>query len=53
MVIVVYLVWPKELILQEIKSVLGFGRVSFDSSVNAYRYRVSTKKWYSQVSYFI
>lgn len=33
----------EELILQEIKSVLGFGRVYFDSSVDAYRYRVSTK----------
>lgn len=33
----------EESILQEIKSVLGFGRVYFDPSANAYRYRVSTK----------
>lgn len=33
----------EEPILQEIQSVLGFGRVYFDTSANAYRYRVSTK----------
>jgi len=30
-------------VLQEIKSVLGFGKVYFDSSANSYRYRVSGK----------
>lgn len=33
----------KEDILLEIKSTLGFGRVYFDSSSNAYRYRLGTK----------
>lgn len=33
----------EESVLQEIKSVLGFGRVYFDESVNSYRYRVSGK----------
>ena len=33
----------EESILQEVKSVLGFGKVYFDSAANAYRYRVSTK----------
>jgi len=32
----------EEYILQEIKSVLGFGRVYYDSTVNAYRYRVTS-----------
>lgn len=33
----------EEAILQEINSVLGFGRVYFDPSVNAYRYRANKK----------
>lgn len=33
----------EESVLQEIKSVLGFGKVYFDSSVNSYRYRVHGK----------
>jgi hypothetical protein len=33
----------EESILQEIKSVLGFGKVYFDSSANCYRYRVTNK----------
>ena len=33
----------EEPLLQEIKSVLGFGRVYFDNSANAYRYRVTNK----------
>lgn len=33
----------EEPVLQEIQSVLGFGRVYFDSSSNAYRYRVTAK----------
>jgi len=32
----------EESILQEIQSVLGFGRVYFDHSANCFRYRVST-----------
>jgi len=32
----------EESVLQGIKSVLGFGRVYFDHSVNSFRYRVST-----------
>lgn len=32
----------EESVLQEIKSVLGFGRVYFDHSANCFRYRVST-----------
>jgi hypothetical protein len=32
----------EEPILQEIQSVLGFGKVYFDLSANAYRYRVTT-----------
>ena len=33
----------EESILQEVHSVLGFGKVYFDTSANAYRYRVSKK----------
>lgn len=33
----------EESILQEIKSVLGFGKVYFDPSVNSFRYRVTNK----------
>lgn len=33
----------EESILQEIKSVLGFGKVYFDPSVNSYRYRVTNE----------
>lgn len=33
----------EEPILQEIQSVLGFGRVYFDASANTYRYRVTAK----------
>ena len=33
----------EESILQEVQSVLGFGKVYFDNSANAYRYRVSKK----------
>lgn len=35
----------EEDILLEIKSVLGFGKVYFDSSSNAYRFRVSSKDY--------
>ena len=33
----------EEDVLQEVKAILGFGKVYFDPSVNAYRYRVTKK----------